>query len=197
MPQSQPHTEFSLFPTLIGRCGIAWGERGIVAVQLPEANESRTRARMLRLLADARPGSPPPHLQRVIDDIVALLEGEQCDLRHAVLDMKGLSAFQRRVYEVTRTIGPGQTLSYGEVAALCGDRSAARAVGQALGHNPFPIIVPCHRVLGAGGKSGGFSAPGGVTTKLRLLSLEPAGLFQLAAPQISVATCTTSSSLRR
>jgi O-6-methylguanine DNA methyltransferase len=145
MPQSQPHTEFSLFPTLIGRCGIAWGERGIVAVQL----------------------------------------------------LKGLSAFQRRVYEVTRTIGPGQTLSYGEVAALCGDRSAARAVGQALGHNPFPIIVPCHRVLGAGGKSGGFSAPGGVTTKLRLLSLEPAGLFQLAAPQISVATCTTSSSLRR
>ena len=197
MPQIQSQIGFSIFPTLVGRCAIAWGQRGILAVQLPEANESQTRARLLRSLADARPMTAPPHIRRVIDDMVALLEGEPCDLRHAVLDMKGLSPFQQRVYEITRTIAPGQTLSYGEVALLCGDRSAARAVGQALGHYPFPIIVPCHRVLGAGGKSGGFSAPGGVTTKLRLLSLEPSGLFQLALPQTSVATSTTSSSLRR
>jgi len=121
---------------------MAWGQRGILAVQLPEANESQTRARLLRSLADARPVSAPPHIRRVIDDIVALLEGEQCDLRHAVLDMKGLSPFQQRVYQITRTIGPGQTLSYGEVAALCGDRGRGTRGRSGLGHNPFPIIVP-------------------------------------------------------
>jgi methylated-DNA-[protein]-cysteine S-methyltransferase len=176
LSQIQPQIDFSIFPTSIGPCGIAWGERGILALQLPEADETQTRARLLRSRAHARPASAPAPLQRVIDDIVALLEGERRHLQHAVLDMKGLSAFQRRVYGVTRTIEPGHTLSYGEVAKLCGDCRAARAVGQALGRNPFPIIVPCHRVLGAGGKSGGFSAPGGVTTKLRLLSLEPAAL---------------------
>ncbi|HEY5020061.1 MAG TPA: methylated-DNA--[protein]-cysteine S-methyltransferase [Steroidobacteraceae bacterium] len=167
--------ELNLFPTSIGVCGIAWGERGIVAVQLPCAHESQTRARLLRLLAGgARTAPAPPLLQRVIDDMVALLAGQRRDLQHAVLDMNGLSPFQRRVYEITRAIAPGHTLSYGEVAARCGDAGAARAVGQALGRNPYPIIVPCHRVLAAGGKSGGFSAPGGVTTKLRLLNLEGA-----------------------
>jgi len=167
--------DYCLFPTAIGACAIAWGERGIVAVQLPAGHESQTRARLLRMLAGgARPARAPPHLRRVIDDIVALLEGQRRDLREAVLDMSALSAFQRRVYEITRAIAPGHTLSYGEVAARCGDGAAARAVGQALGRNPFPIIVPCHRVLAAGGRSGGFSAPGGVTTKLRLLELEGA-----------------------
>ncbi len=167
--------DFSLFATSIGACAIAWGEAGIVAVQLPDSHESRTRARLLRLLAGgATAAQPPPLLQRVIDDMVALLAGQRRDLRHAVLDMNGLSPFQQRVYEVTRAIPPGHTLSYGEVAARCGDGSAARAVGQALGRNPFPIIVPCHRVLAAHGRSGGFSAPGGVRTKLRLLNLEGA-----------------------
>jgi methylated-DNA-[protein]-cysteine S-methyltransferase len=182
MPQIQMDIDYCLFPTAIGACGIAWGERGIVAVQLPAGHESQTRARLLRLLAGgARPARAPPHLRRVIDDIDALLAGQARDLRDAVLDMTGLSAFQRRVYEITRAIAPGHTLSYGEVAARCGDSGAARAVGQALGRNPFPIIVPCHRVLAAGGRSGGFSAPGGVTTKLRLLDLEGA-LGALAHP---------------
>jgi methylated-DNA-[protein]-cysteine S-methyltransferase len=174
MAPLQPRIEFCIFPTAIGRCGLAWGPRGILAVQLPETNESRTRARLLRLLGDARPGIAPPPLRQVIDEIVALLEGKPRDLRQAPLDMTAVSAFQQRVYAVTRTIDPGHTLTYGEVAARCGDAGAARAVGQALGSNPFPIIVPCHRVLAAGGRSGGFSAPGGVSTKLRLLSLENA-----------------------
>ncbi|HEY2417155.1 MAG TPA: methylated-DNA--[protein]-cysteine S-methyltransferase [Steroidobacteraceae bacterium] len=175
MPQIQTDIDYCLFPTAIGACAIAWGVRGIVAVQLPAAHESHTRARLLRMLAGgARPARAPPHVRRVIDDIVALLDGQRRDLLDAVLDMNGLSAFQRRVYEITRTIAPGNTLSYGEVAARCGEAGAARAVGQALGRNPFPVIVPCHRVLAAGGRSGGFSAPGGVTTKLRLLDLEGA-----------------------
>jgi methylated-DNA-[protein]-cysteine S-methyltransferase len=196
MPQLDPQIEFNLFPTAIGRCGIAWGEGGILAVQLPDADVGRTRSRLLRSLGNGRPGTPPPAIQRVIDDIAALFEGQHRDLRHAVLDMTRVSEFQRRVYLVARAIEPGQTLSYGEVAALCGDRQLARAVGQALGHNPFPIIVPCHRVLAAGGKSGGFSAPGGVATKRRLLSLEPAALFQMAPPKAAVVSSTNDSNSR-
>src|SRR5262249_61450420 len=90
------------------------------------------------------------------------------------LDRTGVPAFRRRVYEAARTIPPGQTLSYGEVAACAGSPGAARAVGQALGKNPFAIVVPCHRVLAAGGRVGGFSAQGGIATKLRLLALQSA-----------------------
>jgi len=180
MAPIHPQVGFCIFSTAIGRCGIAWGGHGILAVQLPEANESRTRARILRLPGDARPAIAPAPVQRVMDDIVALLEGQRRDLRDAVLDMRALSGFQQRVYALTRAIEPGRTRSYGEIATLCGDAGAARAVGQALGRNPFPIIVPCHRVLAAGGKNGGFSAPGGVTTKLRLLTLE--SRLQVPAP---------------
>jgi methylated-DNA-[protein]-cysteine S-methyltransferase len=172
---------YTLFRTAIGACGIAWGARGVVAVQLPEANESATLARMLRLHSGA--GSRPPALeiQRTVDDIVALLAGEPRDLLHARLDMTQVPPFHRSVYAMVRNIAPGRTRSYGEVAALCGEPHAARAVGQAMARNPFPIIVPCHRVLAAGGKSGGFSANGGVTTKLRLLAIEGALPTSVAA----------------
>jgi methylated-DNA-[protein]-cysteine S-methyltransferase len=165
---------FTLFDTDIGRCGIAWGERGIAGVQLPEANEDRTRARLARRYPHAGEAPPPADVRRVIDGIVALLGGEARDLSDAALDMDGVPEFDRRVYEVARSIAPGATLSYGEIAARLGERGLARDVGQALGRNPFPIIVPCHRVLAAGGKAGGFSANGGVTTKLRLLTIERA-----------------------
>ena len=165
---------FALFDTVIGRCGIAWGARGITGVQLPEASEARTRARLLRRYPHAREAPPPADVRRVIDGIVSLLRGEARDLSAAALDMDGVPEFDRRVYEVARDIAPGATLSYGEIAARLGERGLARDVGQALGRNPFPIIVPCHRVLAAGGKAGGFSANGGVTTKLRLLTIERA-----------------------
>jgi methylated-DNA-[protein]-cysteine S-methyltransferase len=175
---------FALFDTPIGRCGIAWGDRGIVAVQLPESNDGATRTRMLRRVANAREASPPADVQAAIDDIVALLRGERRDLSSVLLDMERVPAFDRRVYEVARTIPPGATMSYGDIATRLGDPSGARDVGQALGKNPFPIVVPCHRVLAAGGKIGGFSANGGVTTKLRMLAIEKAepngqlGLFE-------------------
>jgi methylated-DNA-[protein]-cysteine S-methyltransferase len=165
---------FALFDTDIGPCGIAWGPRGVTGVQLPEASEARTRARLVRRYPHAREAPPPADVRRVIDGIVALLRGEASDLSAAALDMDGLPEFDRRVYEVARDIAPGATLSYGEIAARLGERGLARDVGQALGRNPFPLIVPCHRVLAAGGKAGGFSANGGVTTKLRLLTIERA-----------------------
>jgi methylated-DNA-[protein]-cysteine S-methyltransferase len=164
----------ALFDTPIGRCGIAWGERGLVGVQLPEAFEAKTRARLRRRFPDARESPPPPPVQRALEGIVALLHGEAVDLSAVALDMAGVPPFERRVYEVARTILPGATLAYGDIAARLGAPGEARAVGHALGRNPFPIVVPCHRVLAAGGKVGGFSANGGIATKLRLLSIEGA-----------------------
>jgi methylated-DNA-[protein]-cysteine S-methyltransferase len=166
--------EFALFDTPVGRCGIAWNARGIVGVQLPEGRASATRARLIRRFPGASETTPPSYIQQTIDDIVALLRGEKRDLSSAVLDTEGVPQFQQQVYAVARTIPAGATLSYGEIATRLGDPSAARDVGVALGQNPVPIIVPCHRVLAAGGKPGGFSAAGGVTTKLRLLEIEGA-----------------------
>jgi len=166
--------EYVLFDTAIGRCGIAWSERGILAVQLPEADERETRARLIRRFAQAREAPPPPAVRRALDGIVSLLRGEPADLADVALDMDAVPPFHRRVYAAARTIAPGTTVSYGEIAARLGAPRAARAVGQALGNNPFPILVPCHRVVAAGGRPGGFSAHGGIATKLRLLAVEGA-----------------------
>jgi O-6-methylguanine DNA methyltransferase len=165
---------FAVFETAIGPCGIAWGDGGIVGVLLPEGSEAGMRARLAQRFPRAREGSPPPPVRLAMGGMVALLRGEESDLSKVALDMEGVPPFHRRVYDAARAIGPGATLSYGEVAARVGAPGAARAVGQALGRNPFAIVVPCHRVLAARGKSGGFSAPGGVTTKLRMLSIERA-----------------------
>jgi len=165
---------FALFETAIGCCGIVWSERGIAGVQLPEAGAGATRKRILRRFPAVGEAAPPAHVQRTIDDIVALLGGEPRALGHVTIDTEGVSEFNRRVYGVARTIPAGATLTYGEIAEQLGDRTLARDVGEALSQNPFPIIVPCHRVLAADGKTGGFSATGGVRTKLRLLAIEGA-----------------------
>jgi methylated-DNA-[protein]-cysteine S-methyltransferase len=165
---------FTFFDTAIGTCGVAWGARGVVGVLLPEKTEAAARARLARRFPEAREAEPPPHVRGVIDGIVALLAGDARDLSDAPLDLEDLPPFARRVYEIARTIAPGETLSYGEIAKRLGEPQAAREVGAALGKNPFPIIVPCHRVLASGGKLGGFSARGGVATKLRLLEIEGA-----------------------
>jgi methylated-DNA-[protein]-cysteine S-methyltransferase len=163
---------FALFSTAIGTCGTAWSERGIGAVLLPDKSEQATRDRLRRRFPEARENTAPADVRRAIDDIVALLAGARRDLGYVRIDVAGLSDLQRRVYDIARAIPFGATLTYGEIAERLGDRMLARDVGQALGDNPFPIIVPCHRVLAAGGKIGGFSAPGGARTKLRLLSIE-------------------------
>ena len=163
-----------LFDTPIGRCGIAWSERGILALQLPEAREEATRARLLRRAPGARPAPPPPEVRRALDLILALLDGRPSDLGSIELDMSGVPTFDRRVYDAARAIPPGATRSYGEIARELGDPGLARAVGRALGRNPFAIVVPCHRVLAAGGRIGGFSAEGGTATKRRLLAIEGA-----------------------
>ncbi|TWO70139.1 methylated-DNA--[protein]-cysteine S-methyltransferase [Caenimonas sedimenti] len=167
---------FCLFDTAIGACGLAWGGSKLVGVQLPEADPPATRARMQGRFPDVPEAAPPSWVQAVIVRVQALLAGAHDDLADVPLDMGGLPAFQQQVYAVARAIPPGEVLTYGEVARRIGDPGAARAVGQALGHNPFAPIVPCHRVLAAGGRSGGFSADGGARTKLRMLEIEGARL---------------------
>jgi methylated-DNA-[protein]-cysteine S-methyltransferase len=164
---------FATFDTALGECGIAWGEGGIVAVRTPEAG-NKVRARLSKRFPAAREQAPPPDVARVIADIVAVMNGEARDLTYAALDMRAIPDFNRKVYAVAQSIPFGKTLTYGEVAARLGDKLLARDVGQALGQNPFPIMVPCHRVLAASGKTGGFSAPGGVTTKMKMLTVERA-----------------------
>ena len=166
--------DWAAFDTAIGACALAWGERGIVRVFLPEDSETSLRTRIRRLFPEAHEASPPTEIGSAIEAIAGLLRGEARELRDVALDMREVPPFEQRVYEVARSIGPGRTLSYGEIATRLGGRELARDVGQALARNPFPIVVPCHRVVGANGKLGGFSARGGVATKDRLLAIEGA-----------------------
>ena len=163
---------YSLFATTLGTAAIAWSERGIVRTFLPEPSAQAARARLARRLPDAREAEPPEQVRRVIDDIVHLLDGDRVSLEWVSIDDATVPELDRRIYAATRTIPPGSTRTYGDVARLIGDVTLARRVGEALGRNPFPIVVPCHRVLAAGGRTGGFSARGGTETKMQLLRIE-------------------------
>ena len=160
------------FETALGTCAVRWTEAGIASVRLPSP-----RTAGLPRLAD-RTGVPEP-VRRAIDAIVEVMAGRGADLRFVALDDRGIDGLRRAVYAATREIPAGATRTYGEIARAIGrtDPEAARDVGAALARNPFPIVVPCHRVLGANGRLTGFSAPGGLETKRRMLELEGAPGF--------------------
>jgi methylated-DNA-[protein]-cysteine S-methyltransferase len=164
----------ALFETAIGICGIAWNADAVIKVQLPEPTAEATRSRMFGDQLVLPEATPPPFVQAAIAGVQALMQGAPRDLCEVPLDMSGVSDFYQRVYAIARRIAPGQTRSYGEVAEELGDKGLARAVGQALGQNPFAPIVPCHRVVAANGQPGGFSGGGGALTKLRMLAIEGA-----------------------
>jgi methylated-DNA-[protein]-cysteine S-methyltransferase len=165
---------FALFESALGQAGIAWRGALIVAVQLPEADADATRARMQRRLPGVPETEPPSWVAAVASRTAALLGGTADDLLDVPLDLAAVPRFHRRVYELARRIPPGSMRTYGELAAELGEPGAARAVGHALGLNPFAPIVPCHRILAAGGHTGGFSAPGGTRTKMKMLEAEGA-----------------------
>jgi methylated-DNA-[protein]-cysteine S-methyltransferase len=167
-------TQFTLFETPIGWAAVSWSDAGLAAVRLPQSERSHALAAVKRRSPKATEADPPPAIAAVIDDICALLAGGKPDFTRAPLDTSHTPEFHARVYEVARAIPPGETLTYGDVAERLGDKQLAREVGQALGKNPWPIVIPCHRVTAAGGKLGGFSAPGGAATKLKLLAIEGA-----------------------
>ena len=166
-------TSYTLFKTPIGTCGIAWRNGHVVFTNLPEASEDATAARISRRM-EAVEGEPPEFVQDAIAGIERLLSGERVGLSHVPCDFGDADEFSVKVYEATRAVPPGRTTTYGELAAKMGDRHLAQNVGRAMGANPIPIIVPCHRVLGANGKLTGFSAHGGVDTKLKMLAIEGA-----------------------
>ncbi len=167
---------YTIFDTMIGRCGIAWGDSGAIGVQLPEAREIETRRRLFRLYPEARELRPPLNVEIAIEGIVALLRGEAADLSEVMLDMTVIPAFDARVYAFTRTIPRGETRSYGEVATSLRASGAVHSVAQAISRNPFTIVVPCHRVLEAGGYADRISPNGGTISKRRLLSIEGANM---------------------
>ncbi|HEY7852477.1 MAG TPA: methylated-DNA--[protein]-cysteine S-methyltransferase [Caulobacteraceae bacterium] len=169
-------TGYALFPTAIGECAVAWRERGLVGVYFPEVSEAATRQRIERRWPGAAPAAPPPAVAEAIAAITALLVNGRSDLTWIEIDMEGIDAFERQILDAARRIPPGTTRTYGELAAEVGQPGEARAVGTAMARNRFPIVVPCHRVLAAGGGFGGFSAPGGLESKARLLTIERAAI---------------------
>ncbi|QPF84524.1 methylated-DNA--[protein]-cysteine S-methyltransferase [Bradyrhizobium genosp. L] len=165
---------YTIFDTAIGRCGIAWGEAGVVGVQLPEAREIDTRRRLFQSYPDAREMRPPDEVEAAIEGIAATLRGGHSELAGVTLDITGIPAFNQRVYQFVRSIPRGETRTYDEVASGPRATGAVLSVAQAISRNPFMIIVPCHRVLEAGGYADRISPNGGSISKRRLLSIEGA-----------------------
>jgi methylated-DNA-[protein]-cysteine S-methyltransferase len=165
-------TGYALFETAFGICGLAWSEAGIVRLVLPERTREGTETRLRRQAGVTSRAKPPPSIALVTDLVRAYFAGDVIDFSRVVLDLSAPAEFERQVYVALREVPWGATTTYGALARAAGSPGAARAVGRAMAHNRVPVIVPCHRVLAAGGAIGGFSAHGGVSTKQRMLALE-------------------------
>ncbi len=161
-----------IFPTAFGSCGIAWSADGLTRLQIPDRDAAATERRLQARAETARPDEIPEWVNWAVVSLQRYFTGRAIDFSSIAVDFKRCSDFHQRIYAALRGIAWGETTTYGALAATVGTPDAARAIGQAMGRNPVPIIVPCHRVLASGGKIGGFSAPGGATTKERLLELE-------------------------
>lgn len=171
------NTRYTVFATAFGSACIAWNDTGIARFQLPSASAEAARGALLRRAPNAEEALPPPPIAEAVDAAQRYFAGEKVDFSKTVLDLTGQDDFTREIYAAARRLGYGETTTYAGLAKAIGreDWEAAREVGQAMAKNPVPLIIPCHRVLAAGGKIGGFSAPGGAETKAKMLELEGAG----------------------
>lgn len=164
---------YLIFETQGGPCGIAWTAAGVVRFQLPGDDASTTRRLLLRHFPEAIAGDPSPAIAQAVDAVKRYFAGEEVDFTGVPLDLAGQSDFFRTIYDATRRVPWGETTTYGTLARDLGaGPETAREIGQAMAKNPVALIIPCHRVLAAGGKVGGFSAPGGSSSKLKMLALE-------------------------
>jgi methylated-DNA-[protein]-cysteine S-methyltransferase len=164
---------YLVFETVAGSCGIAWNSVGITRFQLPTRSAEASERNLLRRLPNAKPGTPTPEVAEAVTAAKRYFEGEETDFSGLKLDLGEQDAFFKQIYDVARRVGWGRTTTYGALAKQLGaGPKAARDVGQAMAKNPVALIIPCHRVLAAGGKVGGFSAPGGAAAKIRMLKLE-------------------------
>ncbi len=171
----------AVFSTALGEFGIGWTDAGVCRLLLPNSDPDRLRQHL-----DGAPADPPPRILEVIQLIQRYADGERVDFASVPLDLTGLPEFHRRAYGLLAEIGYGGTTTYGAMARQLGDVGLSRAVGQAMGANPIPLIIPCHRVLGANGSLGGFSAPGGGASKRHLLLLEGARTSAAPAGQLAL-----------
>ena len=170
---SEPRQNFDVFETAFGYSAIAWNDVGVTRFVLPAATAAAAEKRLRRRAPDGEPGQPPPAVADAIVRIRRYFLGEPEDFSAVPLDLRDQDPFFQRIYDALRRVGWGRTTTYGALAAAVGaSREAARDVGQAMATNPTPLIIPCHRVLAAGGKIGGFSAPGGANTKARMPRME-------------------------
>ena len=178
-------TQHHLFDTALGVCGVAWNARGIAGVQLPEKDPAMTARRLAAKSGSTGEATPPPPIAAVIGSIQNYLSGQKINFTDIAVDLDGVDEFRRKIYQALRGIGFGCTTTYGELARAIGatEWEGARDVGDAMGRNPVPIVIPCHRVLASGGRLGGFSAYGGTATKQKLLALEGVHLDG-AAPRL-------------
>ncbi|HEX5281027.1 MAG TPA: methylated-DNA--[protein]-cysteine S-methyltransferase [Micropepsaceae bacterium] len=167
-------TCYVVFDTALGFAGIAWNTAGVTRFQLPSADVDAAMRNLLRRAPGAEAAVPPPPMAQIVDAAKRYFAGEKVDFSGVALDLAGQDSLFAGIYAAARRIGYGETTTYGWLAGAIGrtDWEAARAVGQAMAKNPAALIIPCHRVLAAGGKIGGFSAPGGAETKAKMLALE-------------------------
>jgi methylated-DNA-[protein]-cysteine S-methyltransferase len=185
MQIERPIVHHHVFDTTIGPCGVAWTERGLVGLQVHDATLAVTERRLVARTASAGAAEPPPSVATVVADLKRYFAGDPVDFSAVAIDLSGLDPFRRELYEAMRSLAWGETTTYGELARRLGssDWEGARKVGDAMGRNPVPVVIPCHRVLAAGGKIGGFSAPGGIKSKIKLLTLE-GGHLDDGAPRL-------------
>jgi len=175
---------YHIFETTLGFCAIAWSDKGISRFRLPEANAEATEQSLLRRLPDATPATPPLAIAAAVAAAQRYFCGEKTDFSAVPVDLGKQTELFEKIYAAARQLGYGETTTYGEMAKRFGDDwEIAREVGQAMAKNPIPLIIPCHRVLAAGGKVGGFSAPGGAATKVKMLELEGVYLAPKPAQQ--------------
>lgn len=171
MDQSAHH--YLVFEVRGGFCGIGWSDAGVTRFHLPARSGEAVERSLVRRLPGAQPGEPPPEVSEAVAAVKRYFQGATVDFSDISLDLEGQDEFFRQIYAATRRVGWGETTTYGALAkGLGAGPEAARDVGQAMAKNPIPLIIPCHRVLAAGGKVGGFSAPGGAATKIRMLEME-------------------------
>jgi methylated-DNA-[protein]-cysteine S-methyltransferase len=164
---------YFVFETAMGFCAIAWSESGVARFQLPAKNAEAAERLIRRRVPGAESGDPPDKVAATVQAAKRYFAGEETDFSQVELDLAAGDPLFARIYVALRGVGWGRTTTYGALAKEVGaGREAARDVGYAMAKNPAPLIIPCHRVLAAGGKIGGFSAPGGSTTKMRMLELE-------------------------
>ena len=184
---TQMNQSYYVFEVTGGFCGIAWSGTGITRLCLPTRSAAAATHMLLRRAPDSAPGIPPPGVAETVAAVVHYFRGERVDFSSARLEIAGQGGLQERIYQALRKVGWGQTTTYGALAKELGaGPEVARDVGEAMARNPIPLIIPCHRVLAAGGKLGGFSAPGGTSTKIRMLELEGVRADPARSPQQSL-----------